>query len=239
MRTTYLVLLAAAALCLSGCDAVTTGPTKHTTQSIERDASQSLRAEFQIGAGTLKVSGGSPKWMEGSFDFNLPNSEPKVKYSSSGGHGELRIEQPASSGGVHLGNTINEWSVRLNNDIPTDLIAQFGAGTAEMELGSLSLHSVVVEMGAGKLQLDLRGSPKQSYDVRLRGGVGEATVYLPANVGVYTTANAGIGSINVNGLQKEGDHWINSAYGKAKVQVRLDVEGGVGTINVIAESPAI
>lgn len=232
MRTKYVARLAVV-LCLTGCG-VPAGPTQHDSRSIEPDASETLRAELRMGGGTLKVSGGSPKWMQADFAYNVPSWKPDVRYATTGSHGVLTVEQPSSSQ-THMRSTTNEWDLRLNNQISTDLIAHVGAGEARLDLGSLSLRSVEIEMGAGELRLDLRGNPKRDYDVRVRGGAGEATVYLPRNVGVYAKATGGLGDIKVRGLRAEGEHWINDAHGTSQVQLRLDIRGGVGAISLIAE----
>lgn len=88
-------------------------------------------------------------------------------------------------------------------------------------------------MGAGQVELDLRGQPKRDYDVNVSGGVGQATIHLPQGVGVRADAHGGIGSIDVTGLTKQGDHYENDLYDKAGVNIRLKVEGGVGQINII------
>lgn len=223
----------AAVLCLAGCGTVSTGPTERESHSVEKDSSEALHAELKMGAGSLKVTGGSAKWMQGDFAYNVAEWKPNIKYATSGGHATLTIDQGKSS--THTGNAMNEWNLRLNNEIATDFHAELGAGEARLELGSLALQGVQVEMGAGELRLDLRGKPARSYDVTVRGGAGEATVYLPQGVGLYAKAAGGLGEINVKGLRKEGDHWVNDAYDKAKVQVHVDVQGGVGQINIIAE----
>jgi hypothetical protein len=37
----------------------------------------------------------------------------------------------------------------------------------------------------------------------------------------------------VTGLAKNGDHWQNELYDKAKVNVRVEVNGGIGEIRLI------
>ncbi len=59
--------------------------------------------------------------------------------------------------------------------------------------------------------MDLRGNPRHSYDVRIQGGVGEATVYLPKNVGIVANASGGIGEIRTDGLTERNGRWINAA----------------------------
>jgi len=119
--------------------------------------------------------------------------------------------------------------------VPVDLIAHFGVGESQMDLGSLDLRRVEVQMGVGELHMDLRGKPKHDYDVRIHGGVGEATIHLPHDVGVYASGRGGIGEIHTEGLRRQGDHWVNDAYNDAKVRIHVDVEGGIGEITLISD----
>src|SRR2546430_510217 len=61
-----------AVLCLTGCGG-RTGPMQHETRSIERDSSETMIIELRMGAGTLRLSGGSPNWMQGNFAYNVPS----------------------------------------------------------------------------------------------------------------------------------------------------------------------
>jgi hypothetical protein len=62
--------------------------------------------------------------------------------------------------------------------------------------------------------------------------VGRATIRLPRDVGVHVVARGGIGAINASGFQKQGDAYVNDAYGKSPVTLQIEVEGGVGEINL-------
>ena len=237
MKRALLASLAVAlAFSLAGCVIDfnhSTGPDQHETQSIELDKAEMVRVEIKLGAGELTVDGGASKLMDGDFTYNIPSWKPSVKYTSSGFRGTLRIEQP---GGSHGGSHVNyKWNVRLNDKVPMDISAEFGAGEARMNLGSLDLRSVRVNMGVGEVRVDLRGKPARDYTVEINGGVGQATVYLPHDVGVIAKAAGGIGNISVRGLEKHGGQYINPAHENAPVTIHLDVHGGVGEINLIAE----
>ena len=68
--------------------------------------------------------------------------------------------------------------------------------------------------------------------------MGKATVRLPSDVGVRASAHGGIGAINVHGLKKDGDDYVNEAYGKSPITVTVHVAGGVGEINLeLGEAP--
>jgi hypothetical protein len=233
LMTRY-ALLPLGLLMLTGCTIKThTGPARTETFAVERDKSEFLRVNLNMKAGELQLSGGAAKFAEGRVNCNLESCKPVVRYSSVAGRGNLTIEQPSAT--ATLGDAKNDWEVRLPNDVPMDLTVDFGAGEANLDGGSLSLRSVEVRMGAGRLEMDLRGRPTRNYDVRVRGGVGEAIIRLPKDVGIYATAKGGIGSINVSGLRQVGDHWINDAYENATRTIRVDVQGGVGEISLIAD----
>jgi hypothetical protein len=226
--------LIAGALCLCGCVIETAGPTQHDFRSIDMDKSESVRVDLNMGAGNLRVDGGTQKLMRADFTYNVPSWKPYVRYNSGPVRGNLSIEQPEHHQ-AHMGHTKYEWDVRLNREVPMDVRVHFGAGNADLNLGGLTLHSVEVEMGVGRLQMDLRGSPKRNYDVRIHGGVGEAVVRLPSGVGVDADAEGGIGSISAPGMHRDGGRYLNSAYEHAKVRIHLQIRGGVGSIQLISD----
>ena len=234
MNTRCLALLAAA-LCSTSCVIDTAaGPVRHDARSIERDAAEQVRVDLHMGAGTLIVGGGARKLLNADFTYDVASWQPEVRYSSTGTRGDLTIRQP-EHGHARIGRTRYQWDLALNNEVPMDLALHFGAGAARLDLGSLSLRSVEVDMGVGKLDMDLRGFPKHNYDVRIRGGVGEATIRLPAGVGVYAEGRGGIGEIRTEGLRREGGHWVNDAYEDSNVKINLDIHGGIGSIRLIAD----
>ena len=225
-----------AAVLLVGCEysRTPTGEAHHDLQSVELDKAEMARVSMRMGAGNLNIRGGSPKLVEADFTYNVPSWKPDFRYTNTGVRGDLVIEQP-SSGGAHSGKTDYTWDVRFNDGVPLDMTIHFGAGEADLNLGSLALRSLEVEMGVGQLKLDLRGSPKRSYDVKVRGGVGEATVYLPKDAGIEADAQGGIGGISATGLRKEEGRFVNDIHNSAKTKIHLDIRGGIGNINLRAE----
>lgn len=169
--------------------------------------------------------------MEARFTYNRLRLRPEVSYTTGGFRGRLTVEEPNHVGSA---NPRYVWDLRFNNQKPLDLKVNCGAGESKLDLGDLTLRRVNVEMGVGRLRLDLRGTPKNDYDVNVRGGVGEATIYLPQNVGIEADVEGGIGGIHAPGLEKREGRYVNDSYGRSKTTVRLDVRGGIGAINLIA-----
>jgi hypothetical protein len=209
------------------------GPEEHESRSVDLDKAERVRAVIKMAFGELNVRGGSDKLLDADFTYTGAALKPDVQYRAVGGVGDLTVE--TRSGSPTGGSLKNRWDLRLNGQVPVDLRVEFGAGEADMNLGTLTMRSAEVMMGAGTLRLDLRGKPTNDYSVHVRGGAGEATVYLPRDVGVSAKASGGLGEVSVRGLHKSGESYVNDAWDRADVRIRLDIQGGVGSIKLISD----
>ncbi len=238
MRLVRLLVAAVAVALFAGACGTQSGGTQQVgemqreSQTIQPENAQSVHTKLIMGAGELNLTGGADQLMEGEFSYNVADWKPKVNYEVSGNKGELVVRQ-GSGGGVSLGGDArNEWDIRLNDELPTDLAVQMGAGESDLDLDSLTLTGLSLQMGAGKTTVDLTGDYSRDFDASIEGGVGEATVLLPSEVGVRAKARGGLGKINAEGLQRVGDAYVNDAYGESEVNLRVDVQGGIGKINL-------
>jgi len=207
------------------------GETQHESQSIELDKSEKVAVEIRMGAGELKVNSGTTKLMDADFAFNDTTLKPIVHFTPGSLRGHLTIEEPSHS---RIGiNGPYEWNLRFNEKLPLEFDAKLGAGNVDMRLGALDLRNLEVHMGVGNLDLDLRGEPTHDYDVQIRGGVGNATVYLPSSANIIADAKGGVGNINARGLEKHNGQWTN-AHAQSRTTIHLDIHGGVGNISLMA-----
>jgi hypothetical protein len=227
-----LVAGAVAALFLVSCGTQGIGDPQCESRSVDLDNAQSVRAELKMGAGELNLTGGADALMEGDFAYNVADWKPEVNYDVTGDAGELSVEQGSGEDVPVGGEVRNEWDLHLNDDVPIDLSVEMGAGESDLDLDSLTLTGLDLQMGAGKTTVDLTGDYDRDLSATIEGGVGEATVRLPGAVGVKVNAEGGLGTINAQGLQREGDAYVNDAYGDSDVTLDVDVRGGVGRINL-------
>jgi hypothetical protein len=232
MDRTWLALVAGAALVAAGCAPYEEPQEAEESRSVDLRGAESARIQVELGAGELWLEGGSPRLLDAEFHYPARAWRPEIKYDVSAGRGYLTLRQPS----VHsftTGNQNNRWDLHLNDKIPIDLRVNVGAGKGTLKLSGTALRRLEVELGAGELQLDLTGAWENDVDARVRGGVGEATVRLPRDASVRVEASGGLGGINVQGLHKEDGFWVNDAYGKSDVHLRLNISGGIGQINLI------
>jgi N-terminal domain of toast_rack, DUF2154 len=237
-RLAYLLTLLIAVV-LGGACGMQSGGTPQEVGKLQRESksvdpkdAQSSRTQLKMGAGELNLTGGADQLMEADFSYNVSDWKPRVSYDVSADEGELVVKQGGAGGSSLSGETRNEWEIRLNDEVPTDLVVQMGAGESDLDLDSLSLTGLKLQMGAGKTTVDLTGGYAQGFNASIQGGVGEATVLLPSEVGVKAKAEGGLGKINAEGLKRVGDSYVNDTYGESDVNLSVDVQGGVGEINL-------
>jgi hypothetical protein len=229
------------------------GKLQTESQVVELGGAESVRVEIWMGAGKLDVAGGAGGLLDADFTYNVAEFKPEVAYSSN----VLTIRQPDVEGRASLWDLDDyryEWDLRLNDSVAMDMSIDVGAGAADLKLGSLSLTKLDIEAGAGDVTVDLAGASSLArlnigigagevavdlsgdwqvdLDAEIKGGVGKATLRLPRGVGVRVDVEGGLGKVNASGLKKDGDAYVNDAYGESEVTLRIDVQAGVGEIDL-------
>ena len=250
---TIVVVLLTASGCSGRGPRLRIGELQTESQAVELGGAQSVRVELEMGAGELDVAGGADGLLEADFTYNVAEFKPEVKYSG----GTLSVRQPHIEERASLWDVDDyryQWDLRLNSDVPIEMAIDLGAGKAALELGRLSLTRLgvktgagdvtidlsssssltrlEVEMGTGQVTVDLTGNWQEDLDVDLTGGVGELIVRLPSSIGVRVDIEAGISGIDTQGLTKDGDHYVNDAYGKSGATLRIDIKAGIGSIKL-------
>jgi hypothetical protein len=209
------------------------GAQQHTTRTVDLQGATAVTANLNFPAGELNIGGGSPHLVDADLDYDDGYAEPAFDYSVSSGHGQLNVND--NDGGAHFGGHDDRWNLRFNDTVPLDLTLQMGAGQSNLQLADVNVTHLEVHMGAGEMILDLTGPRKQDLSADIHGGVGQARIRLPKDIGVRAHAKGGIGSVNTNGLTKQGDVYVNAAYGKSPTTIDLNVEGGIGEIDLDQE----
>ena len=232
-KIAFVLVVIGIATALSGCVLLRrTGPVQTGSETVELGDAESVAVNLRMGGGELTVQGGADALMEADFSYNVADWEPMVEYDVSGGRGELSVEQPDVRGGLRLDEYEYVWDLAFADDVPMDLTAQLGAGRSTLNVADLSLTSLSFEVGAGDTTVDLDGNWEEDLDVSMRGGVGQATIYLPGDVSTRVTVDGGIGEVDATGLSRDGGAYVNEPFEGGDATLEVDIEGGVGQINL-------
>ena len=85
------VLVVAAAVVLSSCGGQRVGEMQRQSQSVDVGEARSVRADLEIAAGELNLTGGADRLMEADFSYNVADWEPEVNYDVSGDRRALSV----------------------------------------------------------------------------------------------------------------------------------------------------
>lgn len=238
-RTVVLFVAAVAAVVLAvACGAapqrVEVGELRTERRSVEVENAESVKVNLRLAVGELDVGGAAedPRLMEADFAYNVAAWEPGVDYEVVGDSGELSVQQRGLDEGIPTRDVRNEWDLRLNDRVPVDLTVQMGGGVGNLDLDNLALAGLNLDVGAGSTRVDLSGDWGRDLSAVVRGGAGQVTVLLPSRMGARVEAGTRLGRVNAEGLRKEGDAYVNDAYGDSDATLRVEVTGGVGQINL-------
>lgn len=207
------------------------GETRTETKTIELRSANEVQVQIKMGAGQLSVAGNADSLMDATFRYNVANWKPRVNYIVNSSKGELVVDHTDDNLPIG-GQVVNEWNLSLNNLVPMDLEVETGAGETDLDLRGLALTNLDVQIGAGNVNIDLSDALDHDLSVAIRGGVGKLSVKLPDEMGVRVSVSTGIGGLTNSGLVKDGDYYVNDVYGSSPNTLFLDIETGIGSINM-------
>lgn len=250
------ILLASLGCSFSGFNfkRVSVGDMIYDSEVVELGKAEDVRVNVQMGAGELKIDSGAASLMEADFTYNIDSWAPEVSYTDEESKGRLTIRQPQNSDIAFEGNVKYEWDLRFTSDIPLDMRIECGAGDHDLDLARLNLTALDVKLGAGDVKINLTDNPElddidfdigagnvdidmngtweKDVIVDVKGGVGQISLRLPKDVGVRVDISQGIGKVDTSGLTRQGDSYVNAAYGESDVVMDINIQAGVGQINV-------
>jgi hypothetical protein len=208
----------------------------HTSQTIDLQGAQTVSATINMGAGSLTIGkSDTPHLLDASFEFFDDFRTPRVDYHVDGKRGDLEISENHGDFHVIAPNDNTRWNLRFGDSAPLSLDINQGAGEGDLHLGGLPVTNLKMNLGAGRAEVDLTGDRKKDLNAEINGGVGEAVIHLPKNVGVVATASGVIGAVDATGLKHADGEYTNESYGKSPATIHLRVAGAIGRIRLVVD----
>jgi hypothetical protein len=230
----YVVLVIVVLLCVAMWRSSKVQASLHDTQTIDLGAAKTVTASVDVPAGKVHISGGAESLLSADFNYRASDGKPTIDYSVVNDRGDLSITQQNESH-IHFATTHNDWQLRFADNVPLDLDFSIGAGEGNIDLRGVDVRNLTLKGGVGEINLDLTGPRKNSLEGSIKGGIGEVNIRLPKDVGVRVHAKGGIGGVFAHGLTEHDDEYTNAAAGQSAATINLDIEGGIGKVDLTQE----
>ncbi len=201
--------------------------------------------EYSESSGRLEVrQGGDWSWLfwraRNDWDISFKEGVPlelSAKLNAGSSHmdlGSLNLT------GFNADSNAGNITADLSGNMPLldNVTAKTNAGNVTIDLNGTYAKpcSLNVNSDAGEVKVSLRGEWKADLTGTIDTSAGEVIVNLPDNVGVSVRASTSFGEVDVMGLEKGpgNDTYVNEAYGKSKVTIRLNVKTSAGEVKLVA-----
>jgi hypothetical protein len=228
------------------------GAVRMEHRSIPRGGAQRTDLRLRMGAGVLSLQGGAAGLVDADFVSNQPELEPEFVYRTNDGTLEASITQPSGRLFMPTPHLRYEWHLRCADDVPATIDLESGAGTTDCDLSTLPVLQLRVrtgagqgraiipasrlerfdlQTGAGRFDLEIRGSPTAPARGSVHGGIGALQMHIPRTTPTRIHVDKGIGGVNVRGFVQEGRNYVNYAPG-ATPALDIDIHIGIGEVTL-------
>lgn len=205
-----------------------------SAEEYENKGLQSRKLDFRVGAADMTVSDNDSNdffWMRAIYRGGM--DEPVVKDEQLGDQLSLEVKSASIVGKmVQPFDTVNDYIAVLGRpDLPTDIIADLGAGKMEVNLKKQKLIQFDLNVGAGSAIINLEKDSLPREKMKLRVGAGTVNLRVPKNVGVKIEHRVGLGNLVVDGLRvKQNGTTTSEKYGELPDSLVIEVDVGVGSV---------
>jgi hypothetical protein len=129
-----------------------------------------------------------------------------------------------------------EWNKPNPESLDILTVDAGAAGLKMRKLGNAHFDQMNFTGGAGNFTLDFSGDWQDSGQVSINTGVSNLTLIAPRDIGVkVNTGDKTLTNINVEGFHRQGQAWVNDAYGKSELELTITVDIGLGNLTLLEE----
>ena len=231
------VLIVVGALLISGylVEEHPSTASERITKELEGATEVSMEIGFGAGRLHLRELSDSGNLMEAEFKYDERSPRASVSYRvNSKGRGQLhvRTERRKWSFGFWGNRDGDEWDIRLSPRVPLNIRAEAGVGRSTFDLSGLRVSGFDLDAGVGEITV-IFPTVAGATEAKIGAGVGDVTLRIPEGVGARIQVDVGLGSVQIaDRFTRSGDYYVSEGYTSAENRLELDVNGGIGRINI-------
>jgi hypothetical protein len=210
------------------CGVTINVPSAQTGPTRTLEISETLPADLgvteltiEMAAGTLNIGPASDDKLSGRVDYNVSEWIPTITRDPN----SLRLSQlhDKSFGNFTGNDVINDWDLKIGNEVPLDLTVNAGAYKGRLDLSGLKLRRLEINDGASDSDVKFNlPNPETMEKLVYRTGA--------SKVNLYGLANANFTSMSFDG--GAGDYLLDFS-GTLNQDASVIVHTGVSSLTII------
>lgn len=233
-----LIFLPLIVVFLVGCGRVDASGIQEQNDTFTVSNLKVVNTEIDLKVGALNIYSSNDNNVSSKITFDDPKWKPIVKNMKDNYGEDINIREPVIKGINKSKKTImNNCDLNISKTIPINMKIKSEASDVKADLRELQLNNLDINMGTGKLYLNISGNYKKSLTVNLNCGQGESTICFPKNIGVKVQVkkHSDKDVVNLEGFTSDdGAVYTNSNYDKSDITLyaMVNVNGGKINFNV-------
>ncbi len=225
----FILLILGGSLWLLSGGVVSVEPitTSQVQQSLE--GANSARVEINIPAGSIKINetNNPDLLLEGTFPGNENYSMGK-DFTIQDGKAALVLRSTGDNS-FWMNSNQSTSNIRINSQVPLDLIVKLGAGEINLDLQKFYLSAISAEMAVGETTINLPTGV--SFNGSLRGAIGQIVIKVPQDVGLRVVGETGLVNIQTPaGFSKENGVYTSANFEQMDSQIQISVGLAIGSV---------
>jgi hypothetical protein len=201
-----------------------------TTGSFDRDDLEGLnRAKFNITmpAGSLNIG----MTDQSALTYEVPSRLYDIDTSRDSGSVSFNFKTQTNLKFNNMNERLNH-EIRLNPEVPWDLRIDVGAMESQLNLETIPVESIVINMGAGEIDLNMGGLVNRAK-VEMNCGATSIRMTAPDHVGISVDYKGLISdhSLLNSGFVKENGVYYSPGYNQTQQRIELSVKSAVAEID--------
>jgi hypothetical protein len=214
------------------------GRSELQAKQVHQALGEATRAQVQVepGVGILRLAPlpESADLIQGTihlakgeeFDQAVTADGTRIRYELR----TLRDSWATPLGGWH---TERIWDLGLTPGASLDLAAILAVGEVHLDLTDLEMNDLQVDMGLGRIELTLPAEGR--FEAKLEVGMGQIVILVPQDMELQTRGDLGLVFRNLpEGYEQDEDTITSPGYAGAGNRVDLDIEEGIGILEIRA-----
>jgi hypothetical protein len=228
MKASYLLIILVLLASTLACGLSVNVPTVKTgtTQTLELNetlpsGSDVAKLTVEMAAGNLNIEPSADDKLSGRVDYNVAAWNPTITIDT----GSLTISQGHDNaiGNVSGNDIINDWDLRIGNQVALDLTINAGAYKGRLDLSGLKLHRLEINDGAsdGDVKFNVP-NPEVMEKLVYRTGA--------SKVNLYGLSNANFIDMSFDG--GAGDYLLDFS-GMLNQDAMVNIHTGVSAMTIV------
>ncbi|MFA6027676.1 MAG: toast rack family protein [Patescibacteria group bacterium] len=196
----------------------------------KQESATEASIEISTGAGTVDITGGADKLLEGSLVSSF--AQPTITSDMNDDIQDVELKMKTEHNFFVIPEK-NDLNLELNNDLPLSLSLDTGATDMILDLSEVLAKKVDIDTGASTLDLTFGSLLQEEMEANIDAGAATIMLNIPNNVGLYMNLDSGLTTKDFDKFVKKGEKVYESEnYDNTVSKIKLDMNLGATNLEI-------